>query len=278
LSYEDRIREAYPKLSKSFARLADFLLDNYIEAAFMTATELGHVVNVDATTVVRFSQQLGYEGYPQLLRDIRDKIKSQLLVQPTKAGDEESLPGVLETAMGELSNIFEQTYKLIDAETVGNVIRGIDNAQRIFLIPDTPTQAAAHALLDLLQTGGYPVSIAHNDRADLARLINQLKEGDLLIALEVTEGIQLIAQALREARAAGYKTVSLAGAASLDTARVAELVIAAQAQPSVELGVMLINAMIFAIGRALQWTNPDRYRNAASRIQSISKKLQNPIE
>ena len=71
MTYEERIREAYPHLSKSFARLADFILDSYLETAFMTATELGHAVNVDATTVVRFSQQLGYAGYPELLREIQ---------------------------------------------------------------------------------------------------------------------------------------------------------------------------------------------------------------
>jgi DNA-binding MurR/RpiR family transcriptional regulator len=53
-------------MSKSFARLADFLLDSYVEASFMTASELAQELNLDAATVVRFSQQLGYSGYPKL--------------------------------------------------------------------------------------------------------------------------------------------------------------------------------------------------------------------
>ena len=67
MTYEDRIRKERPGMSKSFAKLADFLLDSYIEAAFMTASELAHELNLDAATVVRFSQHLGYKGYPELL-------------------------------------------------------------------------------------------------------------------------------------------------------------------------------------------------------------------
>jgi hypothetical protein len=44
MQYEDRIRRERPDMSKSFAKLADFLLNSYIEAAFMTASELAHAL------------------------------------------------------------------------------------------------------------------------------------------------------------------------------------------------------------------------------------------
>ncbi len=84
MTYEERIRRDRPTMSKSFAKLADFLLDSYIEASFMTASELAHALNLDAATVVRFSQHLGYKGYPELLREIRDKVRQNLLVPPSR--------------------------------------------------------------------------------------------------------------------------------------------------------------------------------------------------
>ena len=68
MSYEDRIRQARLGMSKSFAKLADFLLDSYIESAFMTASELAHTLDLDAATVVRFAQTLGYSGFPVMQR------------------------------------------------------------------------------------------------------------------------------------------------------------------------------------------------------------------
>ena len=46
LTYEDRIRRERPNMSKSFAKLGDFLLDSYVEAAFMTASELAHALKI----------------------------------------------------------------------------------------------------------------------------------------------------------------------------------------------------------------------------------------
>jgi len=80
MSYEERIRQERPNMSKSFAKLADFLLDSYVEAAFMTASELAHARNVDGATVVRFSQHLGYTGFPKLQREIRQSVKNDLLI------------------------------------------------------------------------------------------------------------------------------------------------------------------------------------------------------
>ena len=44
-------------------------MSNYYEVSFMTAAQLAYAVGVDTTTVVRFSQRLGYNGYPELLSD-----------------------------------------------------------------------------------------------------------------------------------------------------------------------------------------------------------------
>src|SRR5512141_2878779 len=99
LTYEDRIRQERSNMSKSFAKLADFLLDSYVEAAFMTASELAHALNLDAATVVRFSQHLGYDGFPKLQREIRQRVKQDLLIRPTQADVSRSVPGVAALAM-----------------------------------------------------------------------------------------------------------------------------------------------------------------------------------
>jgi DNA-binding MurR/RpiR family transcriptional regulator len=85
MSYQDRIRQERSNMSKSFAKLADYLLDSYVEAAFMTASELAHALNLDAATVVRFSQHLGYAGFPKLQREIRARVKEDLLIRPVEA-------------------------------------------------------------------------------------------------------------------------------------------------------------------------------------------------
>ena len=63
-----RIEELMPSFSKSQKLIANYILNHYEKAAYMTALKLGNAVNVSESTVVRFAIELGFEGYPQLQR------------------------------------------------------------------------------------------------------------------------------------------------------------------------------------------------------------------
>ena len=61
----EQIEKAAPKMSKGHRAIANFIIDNYDKAAYMTAAKLGEVTNVSESTVVRFTTELGYAGYPE---------------------------------------------------------------------------------------------------------------------------------------------------------------------------------------------------------------------
>jgi DNA-binding MurR/RpiR family transcriptional regulator len=272
MTYEERIREAYPTFSKSFARLADFLLDSYLEAAFMTATELGHAINVDATTVVRFSQQLGYGGYPELLREIREKIKSQLLAQPKTAGAD-SLEAVVTTAMAELDSLFEQTRRLLDVDVVQRLVNRIEGAGKIFLLPDSNAYSAAQILQNNLDRGGYTASTVDFGIIELARVIRLLAKNDLLIAIQTIPESDRIPAALKEAKSAGAATAAILGAASFNSAQHTDLVLFAYAQPSVDLTTIVLNAVTYAIGQSLRWQSPERFSGSDQSILQLANRI-----
>ena len=59
-----KIEENYNSFSKRQKLIADYILNNYDKAAFLTAAKLGNAVGVSESTVVRFATELGYKGYP----------------------------------------------------------------------------------------------------------------------------------------------------------------------------------------------------------------------
>lgn len=73
-----RINQTGRKLSKGQKRIAEYIVNHYDKAAFMTASRLGEKVEVSESTVVRFAAQLGYEGYPEMQRDLRELIRGKL--------------------------------------------------------------------------------------------------------------------------------------------------------------------------------------------------------
>jgi DNA-binding MurR/RpiR family transcriptional regulator len=273
-TYEDRIRQERPEMSKSFARLADFLLDSYIESAFMTASELAHELDLDAATVVRFAQTLGYSGFPDMQREIRRRVLGDLLVRPEQAKLSESVPGVVSRAMSELSLALEQTRLSLDTDAVTALVEKIGDARRIVILAENPAQAAAYNLLHYLEQGGYNVYIARPGVADLARTVHTATSQDLLIALEVSGQAPYIAAALEAARQKDLSTAAILGAASLASARTAEVVLAARANPSLGVGIMSIEAIIYALCQALRWRFAERFAGAEQAIAELSGRIQ----
>ena len=49
------LSERLPKLSKGHKKIAEYILNHYDKAAFMTASKLGNIVGVSESTVVRFA-------------------------------------------------------------------------------------------------------------------------------------------------------------------------------------------------------------------------------
>jgi len=273
MSYEERIRHERADMSKSFARLADFLLDSYIEASFMTASELAHALNLDAATVVRFSQHLGYKGYPELLREIRDKVRRDLLIRPKQAENPTSIPGVVDAAMQSLIRELEQTRMSLDTDALARLVDEIGQARRIIVLAEAPAQPAAYNLVYFLEQGAFQIYIARPGVVDLARTIHTTQPNDLLLAIDVSGLSPNIARTLAAAQARGIHTATIAGAASLPSTRAADVVISALERPSTQIGAVIVNVIIYILVEALRWAFADRFAGAEQAIAELSTQI-----
>jgi DNA-binding MurR/RpiR family transcriptional regulator len=274
MTYEERIRRDRPTMSKSFSKLADFLLDSYIQASFMTASELAHALNLDAATVVRFSQHLGYKGYPELLREIRDKVRRNILYHPTSTTEPDSLPSVVTSALESLSHELDQMRLMLDISSIEKLVNEIGTARRIILLVESPAQPAAYNLVYFLEQGGFPIYIARPGVIDFARTVHTASQQDLLLAIDVTGQSPFIARSLAEAMARKIPTAAIVGAASLPTARSANVVLAAAEHPSPTSGMIVISAIIYILVEALHWSFSQRFSGAEQAIADLANRIQ----
>lgn len=278
MSYEERIRQERSNMSKSFSKLADYLMDSYVEAAFMTASELAHALNLDAATVVRFSQHLGYDGFPKLQREIRQRVKDDLLIRPKQAEVDKSVAGIASQAMAEVLTSLDQTRIALNTEVIGDLVEKLGLARRIVILAEGPAQPTAYSLVLFMEQGGFPVYIARSGIADLARTVNTATPHDLLIAMEVAGQAPYFARALEEAQKKGIPTAAIVGSASLASARFADFVLAAQAHPSIGVGIVSIEAMVYALSQVLRWRFGDRFAGTEQAILELSERIQMPFE
>ena len=73
-----RISERYDRMSKSHKAIASYICEHYDQAVFMTAAKLGETLGISESTVVRFADRIGYEGYPEFQKALEEWVKGKL--------------------------------------------------------------------------------------------------------------------------------------------------------------------------------------------------------
>src|SRR6201992_4530394 len=69
------IQSRFEEFSRSQKDVAQYIVDHLDEAAFQTAEELARRATTSSSTVVRFSQALGFEGFPELQAAAREEYR-----------------------------------------------------------------------------------------------------------------------------------------------------------------------------------------------------------
>jgi len=274
LTYEDRIHQDRSEMSKSFARLADFLLDSYVEAAFMTANELAHALDLDSATVVRFSQHLGYKGYPALQHDIREKVKHELLIwgREFEAGD--STSKFASKSLEEISIAIDRSRLSLDTSIIENILEHLGSAQRIFLLGDDAAYSAVHLLGATLQAADFPAYIFPPNPQDIAHLTSIITPQDFLLAFQVNAEGSYIAVALQETQTKGIHSAVITASPSFKSTRFAEFILTSFSRGNPGLGLVLVSALAQCLAETVRGKYSERFDLYKKAIETTFSQIQ----
>ncbi|MGL4873359.1 MAG: MurR/RpiR family transcriptional regulator [Clostridium sp.] len=249
------IQMRFSKLSKGQKLIAEYILNNYDKAAFMTAAKLGNSVGVSESTVVRFANELGFSGYPKLQKALQELIKNKLTtVQRLELSndyisDEDALKGVLKSDM---ENI-RLTLEKIDPKIFEEVVDEIFKAKNIYIIGLRSSTAVAEFLgfylniiLQNVRTVSYGIS-------DIFEQIINVKEGDLVIGIGFPRYASKTIDALDFSKLRGARVVAITDSINSPLSAKADVSLIAQSNmasfvDSLVAPLSLINALIIAVG------------------------------
>lgn len=249
------IQVKFPKLSKGQKQIGEFILKHYDKAAFMTAAKLGKSVGVSESTVVRFSIELGYSGYPELQRALQEMIKNKLTtVQRIELSseyvcDENSLKGVLKSDM---ENI-RATLEKINHKTFETVIDELFKAKRIYIIGLRSSNALAEFLGFYLNLILDNVHIVNYGVSDIFEQIINITENDLVIGIGFPRYAMRTIDVLNFAKSRNSTVVALTDSLLSPLAIKADYTLIAQSNmasfvDSLVAPLSVINALIIAVG------------------------------
>ncbi len=264
-----RIEELMPSFSKSQKLIANYILQHYEKAAYMTALKLGNAVNVSESTVVRFAIELGYEGYPQLQRSLQSHIKNRLTsiqrmdVTRNRIGDLSTVEGVL----GQDIDKIRRTMECVSEDDFNAAVDAICAAKNLYLQGAMSSGVLAnfmHYYLRLILE-----NVCHIGAVGTSELYQQMVhigEGDVLIAMSFPRYARSTIEACKFAKESGATIVAITDSENSPLAQYADITLCAFSDmvsfvDSLVAPMSLINALIVAISD----------RNRGSVEQSFSK-------
>ncbi len=221
--FRTRIRENFDRLTPSFKRLGEYLLDNYFDAAFMTASQLASQLDIDPATVVRFSQRLGYRGYPELLSDVRTAVREELEeVYKTNVQEGTSHEVMLKIFEAERSNLKDMESKL-KPEALEGFLEALESAKRIFVVSQWAGLHLGGLFTMLMRSAGLEAIVVDASASSAMTALYDVGEGDVVVSLSLADVGPDMGTAIQFSREKGAKTFAIATWGSASAARPAEI-------------------------------------------------------
>ena len=271
--FRERIKANYKTLSPSFRRLADFVLNQSLDVALMTATELAQQMDMDAATVVRFAQTIGYTGFRELLKEIQQVVKEELIASYTTnldtADDADLFRGLLENEKHNLSLVQTQL-----TEQANTILPTLTSARRIWVLGQDSCAHLAALCAAKLQEIDLPAVFIVSDPMEVAKHIKRAGPEDMLLAFSLDRMDLQVADAINFARQRAVKTFAFSASPVTAAALAAETTVICpdptQTQTSSFTGLA---AMIVVLVAACAARHPERVAAARDKLQESYRGL-----
>lgn len=263
-----QMEEGMPSFSKGQRQIANYIIEHYEKAAYMTASRLGDATGVSESTVVRFAIELGFEGYPEFQRAmqaiIRNRLTSFQRIEVTNhlIGDGDVLDKILYADAEKI----KQTAESIDRAAFDRAVDALINARNIYILGVRSSASLADFLgAGLLRVSDNVKLIRSTSGSEVFEQMLDIGEQDVLIAISFPRYSKRVVTAVEFAHKAGANVVSLTDSAHSPIAPLSDQLLLAQSDvaafvDSLVAPLSIINALLVAISRKKQGELTERLR------------------
>jgi DNA-binding MurR/RpiR family transcriptional regulator len=227
-SLSEYIQERFDEFSRSQKDVARYIVDHLDEAAFLTAEELARRASTSSSTVVRFSQALGFEGYPELQQAAIEEYRSATVSGgsggPSAGGaalfsfDHSELEGSLSA---DYSNL-EETARNLTREQVEGAVAALAEAQRVVIVGVDQMAFFASYFRHMLSLLDIRAEIVASTGGESLQRLGRIDEDTLVIVLSCGRAHPLLLRAMKLALHRRARTLAVSDASMSEVGEHAE--------------------------------------------------------
>jgi DNA-binding MurR/RpiR family transcriptional regulator len=206
-----KIRAERDQMSAIERRIADFILENAHLLRDYSSQQLANSLGISQSSVVKFSQKLGFKGYPDLKVSVSEAVAREngngetREIVPSRSGPQTSQAGDLwrSKALAE-----EETRLINTPEKIAEIARALDAAGKVFVIGLGEDGLPARAFAVKLTLLGVAV-ICHVDPLLMSSALATAGKNDVLVLFSEHGRHPVLSQTERQFRAGRGKVISV---------------------------------------------------------------------
>jgi DNA-binding MurR/RpiR family transcriptional regulator len=222
------IEARFDEFSRSQKDVAQYIVDHLDEVAFQTAEELARRANTSSSTVVRFSQALGFEGFPELQASAREEYRRRV-ASGEEGGGSSSEPlfaldqNEFETAIVADHLNVEETARKVSRRDVEASIDMIAESPRVLVVGTDQMAFFASYLRHLLMLLDIEAETVASPSQEALGRLSRIDEDSLVIGLGAGRPHPLVIRAMKLARHRKGSTIAITDATLSDVAKLAQV-------------------------------------------------------
>ena len=268
------INNRYSRMSKGHKRIADYVINNYDKVIFMTAAKLAAIVDVSESTVVRFANSIGFDGYPDFQYNLQEDVKSKLTtVQRLEfANEHEENDSFSNFMMKDIENI-KNTIAELDREKIKLAAKKIKQAKKIYILGFRSSKVLSEYLSYYLNFMLKDVEIMTHSVVDVFDKVANITEDDLVIAFSFPRYSKRTIDLAKYFKDNGIDCIAITDSYNSPISRLCDIVLIAKYNmetfiDSLVAPMSLINSIVLALSLEMK----DELENKFKKFEQIWSK------
>jgi DNA-binding MurR/RpiR family transcriptional regulator len=209
---EDRFAAATSRLNERRRRLVQSILENPEDTYFLSSRGLAKKFGVDAATIVRTIQVLGYEEFADFSADLRSYFVTRITpykVMKAATRGKRSVENHVEQSLRMEAQNLSALDSSVSPQNIVEVARKIEQADRIVVVGVDLAYSLSWFLAYGLSWLGYTAESPVGSSGNLQHRVRLMSEKDLLIAISFGRCLRDTVDAVQIARSLDVATFGI---------------------------------------------------------------------
>lgn len=218
------VSNSYKNFSSGQKKIGDLFFKEPIFLAFSSALEVGRRVNVSESTVIRWSQKLGYRGYAEFQHVLQRKLAEERFEQveesDTQPPVEQSFLGnLLDADIASIAQLKQET----DEDRLLQAVDYIGQARNIYVTSNFFDYGLAHSMTSWLNLTLDHAELLMHGEGRYYKQLSSLTDEDTLIAFVFPRYTKSVLDTIETAKERGVKIIVITDSGDSPAASFADI-------------------------------------------------------